>query len=121
MPKPAATRYVWKEIGEDRPMPMLARRRIIGARAMISEIRLEKGCAVPSHAHENEQFAVVTSGRLRFSVGAEDTPDHQDVVVVGGEVLHLPSNVPHSVVALEDSRVLDIFSPPSEKTGIDRT
>ena len=36
-----------------------------------------------------------------------------------GEVLHLPSNCPHSAEALEETVVLDIFSPPSERTGID--
>jgi quercetin dioxygenase-like cupin family protein len=28
-----------------------------------------------------------------------------------GEVLHIPSNVPHRAVALEDTLDLDIFSP----------
>jgi hypothetical protein len=33
--------------------------------------------------------------------------------------MHLRSGVPHSAEALEPTLVLDIFSPPSEKTGID--
>jgi quercetin dioxygenase-like cupin family protein len=32
-------------------------------------------------------------------------------VVRKGEVLHIPSNVPHRAVALEDTLDLDIFSP----------
>jgi quercetin dioxygenase-like cupin family protein len=33
------------------------------------------------------------------------------VIVRQGEVLHIPSNVPHRAVALEDTLDLDIFSP----------
>ncbi len=33
------------------------------------------------------------------------------MVVHAGEVLHIPSNVPHAAVALEDTLDLDIFSP----------
>ena len=40
-------------------------------------------------------------------------------MIHAGEVLHLPSNVPHSAFALEDSTVIDVFSPISEKTGLD--
>jgi len=40
------------------------------------------------------------------------------MVIEAGEVLHLPANVPHSAEALEETLVLDIFSPTSEKTGI---
>ena len=50
-------------------MALLERRRIIGDRMMISQVSLRKGCAVPMHAHENEQFACIVSGRLRFQVG----------------------------------------------------
>ena len=32
-------------------------------------------------------------------------------MVRAGEVLHIPSQVPHSAVALEDTLDLDIFSP----------
>jgi len=49
----------------------------------------------------------------------EDLPtDRHDMVIEAGEVLHLPANVPHSAEALEETLVLDIFSPTSEKTGI---
>jgi quercetin dioxygenase-like cupin family protein len=38
----------------------------------------------------------------------------------GGEVLVLPGNVAHSCTALEDSHILDLFSPVSATTGVDR-
>lgn len=112
--------YRWSELGADRPMALLERRRVIGEKAMLSQVRLQKGCFVPTHAHENEQFACILSGRLRFGIGAEGSPERRTVDVGAGEVMHLPSGVPHSAEALEDTLVLDIFSPPSATTGIDR-
>ena len=113
-------RYRWSELPTDRPMSGIERRRIIGERMMVSEVVLQKGCVVPSHAHENEQMALVVRGRIRFGIGATDSPDRQELVLTGGEVLHLPPNVPHSAEALEETLVLDLFSPISEKTGVDQ-
>ena len=45
------------------------------------------------------------AGRLRFVVGGDEQ------VVSAGESVFIPSEVPHSVEALEDSVVLDVFSP----------
>ncbi len=115
-----ATVYRWAELAPDPPMALLERRRIIGEQMMLSEVLLQKGCEVPTHAHENEQFAYVIRGRVRFGIGAEGSPQRDEIEMTGGEVLHLPANVPHSVVALQETLVLDLFSPPSEKTGIDR-
>jgi len=81
---------------------------------------LGEDAEVPTHAHENEQFAYVIRGRVRFGIGAEGSPQRDEIEMTGGEVLHLPANVPHSVVALQETLVLDLFSPQSEKTGIDR-
>jgi len=101
-------------------MALLERQRIIGEKAMLSRVLLRKGCDVPTHSHENEQFACILSGRLRFGIGAEGSPQRREVIVSAGEVLHLPSNIPHSAFAEEETLVLDIFSPPSAATGIDR-
>ena len=116
----SAARYRWEGLANDSPMALLERRRIIGKRVMLSHVTLKKGCVVPSHAHPNEQFACVLSGRLRFEIGCGEGSPREELVLVGGEVLHFPPNVPHGAEALEDTIVLDVFSPPSETTGIDR-
>jgi quercetin dioxygenase-like cupin family protein len=120
MPAPDATRFRWHDLPSDKPMPLLERKRFIGEKMMISQVMLRQGCHVPTHAHENEQFACIVSGALKFGVGEASSPTRKEVVVSAGEVIHLPSMVPHSADALEDTIVLDIFSPPSEFTGIDR-
>lgn len=101
-------------------MPLIDRRRIIGEHMMVSEVLLHKGFVLASHQHANEQFVVVVSGACHFGVGAEGSADHREMTVRGGQVLVLPPNVPHSCVALEETRILDLFSPPSATTGVDR-
>jgi quercetin dioxygenase-like cupin family protein len=109
----------WAEVEEDGPMAMLGRRRVIGSRMMISYIRMESGCVVPAHHHANEQFAMVIEGHVRFGVGEEGSGRHRFLDARAGEMVVLPPDVPHSAEALEDSLLIDVFSPPSEKTGID--
>lgn len=115
-----ATVQEWDSMPVDAPMALLERRRVIGEKAMLSHITLRKGCDVPTHSHANEQFSAVLSGRLRFGLGAEGSPERREVDVRAGQVIHLPSHLPHSAHAAEDTVVLDIFSPPSAGTGIDR-
>lgn len=116
----SATISRWSDLPVDRPMDLLERRRVIGDKAMISHITLRRGFKVATHAHENEQFSCVLSGKITFGLGAEGAKDRREVTVGAGEVIHLPSNLPHSAEAREDTIVLDIFSPPSATTGIDR-
>jgi len=116
----AAVSYRWSELPKDQPMALLERRRVVGQQAMVSHVLLKKGCFVPTHAHVNEQITCILSGRLHFMLGDENASSREELTLASGEVLHLPSNVPHSAEALEDTIVLDVFSPPSEKTGIDR-
>lgn len=118
--KKGAMEYRWSDLPQDRPMPTIARRRIIAERMMLSEVLLEQGCVVPTHAHENEQIACVLRGRIRFGLGEAGSADFRELTLGAGEVLVLPSNVPHSAEALEETLVLDLFSPPSEQTGVDR-
>jgi quercetin dioxygenase-like cupin family protein len=71
----------------------------------MAQIFIVKDGVVPFHHHENEQISSVLAGALRFEL------ESKEIVVHPGEVLHIPSNVPHRVVALEDSLALDVFSP----------
>ncbi len=112
-----AERFRWDDLPADRPMEKIERRRIIGENVMLSQVTLEAGFRVPSHRHDNEQIAVVLSGRIRFGVGEEGAVEEMQLVT--GEALLLPANTPHSAHAIEKTVVLDIFSPPSETTGVD--
>ncbi len=104
-----AQRYRWDDMPKERLNDKLTRRIVTGDRMMIAQIFLDKGCVVPKHSHENEQLAYILSGSLRFWIGEnlEETVD-----VRAGEVLVIPSNVPHQAEALEDCIDVDIFCPP---------
>jgi len=115
-----ARAFKWQDLPSDRPIPDIERRKVVGEKAMVARVVLEQGCIVPVHHHENEQIACVLSGRLRFTIGDTDSDEIRDVEVTGGEVLLLPSNVPHGVIALEETVVLDIFTPVTEMMGIDQ-
>ncbi|HVN60722.1 MAG TPA: cupin domain-containing protein [Gaiellaceae bacterium] len=98
----------WHEEPVDQLNPSIGRQMIHTETMTLARIILARGAVVPSHQHENEQIATVLEGRLRFTVDGEDQE------VVAGESIPLPANVPHEVEALEDSVVLDVFSPVRE-------
>lgn len=94
---------------KERVSPTLERRLITGERMMLAHVYLAKGCVVPKHSHENEQITYILDGALKFWIGEEGA---EEIVVSAGEVLHIPSNVPHRAEALSDTLDVDIFSPP---------
>lgn len=98
----------WDDLPKERVTDHISRRLVTGERMMLAHLRLEEGARVPVHSHENEQLSWVLEGALRFMV------EDREIVVRGGEVLHLPSHVPHSAEALEDTVAVDIFSPPRQ-------
>ncbi len=108
-PKARVSFFRWDDLPLEQLSSLIDRRLITGDRVMLAHVHLKKGCVVPRHAHENEQFTYVLEGALRFWIG-EDEVDER--LVRSGEVLHIPSNVPHKAEALEDTLDLDVFSPP---------
>src|ERR1044071_2187460 len=104
------TFYRWEDMPKERVSETLQRRLITGDRMMLAHVYLEKGCIVPQHSHENEQLTYILEGALRFWLGDEE----EEVIVRAGEVLVIPSNVPHKAEALEDTLDVDIFSPPRQ-------
>jgi quercetin dioxygenase-like cupin family protein len=107
----SVTWYRWEEMPREKVSAMLDRRLITGDRMMLAHVYLKKGCVVPKHSHVNEQLTYILEGVLRFWIGEEEK---EEVLVRAGEVLHIPSNVPHKAEALEDTLDVDVFSPPRE-------
>ena len=100
--------YRWNEVPQEQMNPLFVRRVIHGERLTLARVYLKKGCQVPLHSHENEQMSSVVEGRLRFEIGG------QEKIVGAGELIHIPSGVPHLAEALEDCVCLDIFTPVRE-------
>jgi quercetin dioxygenase-like cupin family protein len=106
-----ATHYRWEDVPKEEVSQGIARRLVSGERLMLTHVYLEKGFVVPRHSHENEQLTWILEGVLRFWLGEDES---EVVDVAAGEVLHLPSNLPHKAEALEDTLDVDIFAPPRQ-------
>jgi len=103
-----ATLPRWESLPLDHVNATFDRRLVTGEQITIAQVFLKQGGGAPKHSHVNEQFSFVTQGTLRFWLGDEETL----LDVHAGEILHLPSNLPHRAEALDDVVVIDTFSPP---------
>ena len=107
----SVTKFAWNDMPKERVTNRIERRIVSGERTMVAHVYLQRGAIVPRHSHDNEQLTYILEGKLRFWVG----DDLSTTIDVGaGEVLRLPSNVPHKAEALEDTLDVDIFSPPRQ-------
>lgn len=88
--------------------PLIERQFVNGEKSMVARLLLRKGCIVPMHQHSNEQITYILEGALKFVTQGKER------IVRAGEMLVIPSNVPHSAEALEDTIDLDIFCPPRQ-------
>ena len=104
----------WDAIALEKVTEMISRKFITGDRETLAQVYLKRGAVVPLHAHDSEQMTYVLQGALKLLVGGEE------VTVREGEVLHVPTQVSHQVEALDDTFVLDVFSPVRQD-WIDRT
>lgn len=97
--------YNWDSVPLEVMSDVISRKIITGEKAMIAQVFIKKGGVVPEHQHESEQVTYILDGALKFEL------EGREVVVRTGEVLRIPSFVPHRAVALEDTFDLDVFSP----------
>jgi quercetin dioxygenase-like cupin family protein len=110
----AATKYSWSTVPLEQVNPTLSRRIVTGKEVMVAHVHLKAGCVVPRHHHVNEQVTYILQGAMRLWVGDKvDSQSEADgIVLTTGELLVIPSNVPHRAVALEDTLDMDVFAPP---------
>lgn len=79
-----------------------------GDKTLMAQIKLAKGSQVPTHSHPHEQTGMMISGKLRF------VADGKTMDVETGDSWCLPGGVEHSAEALEDTVVIEVFSPVRE-------
>jgi len=95
----------WESVKKEIVNDKLWRKLVNGEKVMVAQLWLFKDCVVPLHHHESEQISLVLEGALKFEL------EDREVMVRAGEVLVIPSNVPHSALAIEDTIGIDVFSP----------
>lgn len=90
--------------------PGIKRRTITSGALMYQMLaELEAGSGMAEHQHPHEQIVHVVKGRMRLIV--EGVP-HE---MTAGDSFYLASHVMHAVDTLEDTTVIDTFSPPREE------
>ena len=106
-----ARHHRWDAMPKEQVTDMIDRRLITCNRMMLAHVYLKKGAIVPRHSHHNEQITYILEGALKFWIGDQG---EREVIVRAGEVLTIPSDVPHRAEALEDTLDVDIFDPPRQ-------
>jgi len=98
----------WNQVEREKLNDKIDREMVVGEKIMLARVFLKKGAHVPEHHHHNEQVTYILEGALKFAI------DGKEIVVRAGEVLCIPSDMPHEAWALEDTLDLDVFTPPRE-------
>lgn len=76
-----------------------------GDKTHLTQVKLKKGSILPEHTHTHEQTGYLLSGKLKFCSGDEEH------ITQPGDSWTFPSNMKHGAEAMEDTIVLECFSP----------
>jgi quercetin dioxygenase-like cupin family protein len=98
----------WNQVEREPLNDKIDREMVVGDKVMLARVFLKRDAHVPKHQHHNEQVTYILEGALKFAI------DGKELVVKAGEVLCIPSNMPHEAWALENTLDLDVFTPPRE-------
>lgn len=95
----------WEQVEKEQLNPLYARQVIHADNVTVARIYMKKGCEVAEHSHHNEQVSMIEKGALKFKMGATEK------LAKPGEVVRIEPNVLHSAEAMEDSVMVEVFSP----------
>lgn len=98
----------WEQMELEQLNDKITRQMTSGASTTVARLVIKQGGSVPRHSHVNEQVTVVLEGCLKFIF------DDEEALVRSGQVLVIPSQVPHGAQALEDTIDIEYFTPRRE-------
>ncbi len=75
---------------------------------MIVEVHFKAGAEGPLHEHFHEQVSYCVSGKLEFTV------DGETCMIGAGDSIYMPPDSLHGAKIIEDTVLLDIFTPQRE-------
>jgi len=79
-----------------------------GEKTLMAQFSIARGSVIPLHSHPHEQTGFMVSGKLRFKV------EDEMMDVESGDSWCIPGGIEHSADALEDSVIIEVFSPVRE-------
>ena len=96
--------YEWKNIGEG------IKRKILGYEKdlMLVAVKFKKGSHADLHKHPHKQISYLISGSFEVNINNEKK------IMKADDVFLVLPNIQHSVAALEDSMIIDVFTPYRE-------
>ena len=74
---------------------------VYGDQTLLIEVKFEKGAVIPPHGHPHEQTGYLISGQLEFVIDNEN-------------IIANPGDVEHSATAIDETVVIEVFSPVRE-------
>lgn len=80
----------------------------MGGSLMMVEVTFRAGGVGEPHTHVHEQVSYLAKGKMEFLLDGEKR------IVTEGDSIYIPSGVFHGTLALEDSVIVDIFTPIRE-------
>ena len=83
-------------------------RLIHSATMTIAYVDVDAGAPLPEHAHPHEQVLNLLEGTFQLVLGGET------MRLEAGQVVVIPSNVPHFGRAITHCRIVDVFHPVRE-------
>jgi len=75
---------------------------------LAAEVTFKKGSVGAVHTHPHEQICYVLEGSFELNM------DGEICTIKKGDTYYAKPNIPHGVVALEDGKLLDVFTPQRE-------
>lgn len=90
-------------------MPGLHGKMIHGSQLTWAFWEVEQGAKVPEHDHPHEQIMHIVEGQFEFTLAGKTK------IYGPGTVVHIPSHIAHSGVALSACKIMDVFSPVREE------
>lgn len=101
----------WAEVPVEEVTSSMTRKIITGEKLMIAKMKFKDGFLVPLHHHVHEQVTQVISGQIRFWFG-----DNKEQVMdlYPGDVVVIPSNLPHEALMIGVVEEIDTWSPPRQ-------
>ena len=109
--KSGADVHVVKSAETTQSSPEAGLKRFIGAfndKLFLAEHRMEKGWVGAAHSHPHEQIVYVVSGHLKLKCAGKTFDLH------GGDSFVVRGGVEHQASAVEESCVIDVFTPCRE-------
>jgi len=101
----------WESVPTEEVNPSMSRKIVSGDKLMIAKMKFKDGFLVPQHQHMHEQVTQLISGHMRFWFGENK---EQIMDLQPGDVIVIPSNLPHEALMIGDVEEIDTWAPPRQ-------